>query len=155
MLFRSKIKNLRDRIVLSRYKQHTIELVVDKIQLGWPIEGNTGLRRRLAESVELALKYGNGVITAILDDGEELIMSSKFACANDSFSFPEIEPRLFSFNSPYGACEGCHGLGVEYVYSEKPCAVCGGKRLKKESLHVFVGKKNIWEVGQLDRKSVV
>jgi excinuclease ABC subunit A len=144
-----KIKNLRDRIVLSRYKQHTIELVVDKIQLGWPIEGNTGLRRRLAESVELALKYGNGVITAILDDGEELIMSSKFACANDSFSFPEIEPRLFSFNSPYGACEGCHGLGVEYVYSEKPCAVCGGKRLKKESLHVFVGKKNIWEVGQL------
>ena len=118
-----KIKNLRDRIVLSRYKQHTIELVVDKIQLGWPIEGNTGLRRRLAESVELALKYGNGVITAILDDGEELIMSSKFACANDSFSFPEIEPRLFSFNSPYGACEGCHGLGVEYVYSEKPCAV--------------------------------
>ena len=144
-----KMKSLRSRIILSRYKQHTIELVVDKIQIAWPLRGNTGLRARLAEAVESALKYGHGVLSVILDNGEELTMSAKFACPNDNFSFPEIEPRLFSFNSPYGACEGCHGLGTEFIFSEKVCPVCEGKRLKKEALHVFVGGKNIYEVGNL------
>jgi len=144
-----KMKSLRSRIILSRYKQHTIELVVDKIQVAWPISGNTGLRARLAEAVESALKYGHGVLSVILDNGEEMVMSAKFACPNDNFSFPEIEPRLFSFNSPYGACEGCHGLGTEFIFSEKVCPVCEGKRLRKESLHIFVGEKNIRETSQL------
>jgi excinuclease ABC subunit A len=141
-----KFRELRNKIILSRYKQHNIDLVVDKVTLGWPLENNKGLRARLAEAVESALKYGQDVVTIILDNGQEITMSSKFSCPEDEFSFPEIEPRLFSFNSPYGACPTCHGLGTEFLFSETPCPDCDGDRLRKESLHVFVAGKNIVNV---------
>jgi excinuclease ABC subunit A len=144
-----KMRELRNKIVLARYKQHNIDLVVDKITLGWPLENNKGLRARLAEAMETALKYGENVAAVILDNGDEIVMSSKYSCPDDGFSFPEIEPRLFSFNSPYGACQTCHGLGTESLFSEKPCPDCGGNRLRKESLHVLVGKKNIVEVTKM------
>lgn len=138
-------KKLKERIVLARYKAHTIDLVVDRVPIGWPVEGNKALRSHLAEAIEVALKYGHDVVTVLLDS-QELTMSSKFSCPDDGFSFPEIEPRLFSFNSPYGACPECHGLGTESLFSEKVCLYCKGARLKKESLHVYVGGKNIVEV---------
>src|SRR3989338_10262908 len=76
--------------------------------------------------------------------GETFILSAKYSCPNDSFSFPEIEPRLFSFNSPYGACEYCHGIGTESIWSETICPKCLGKRLRDEALHVFIGEeKNV------------
>ena len=103
-----KSKLLKNRLVLSRYKQHWIDLVVDRVTIGWPIEGNKILRTRLAEAMETALEKSGGVVTVVLADGAEMTMSSKYACPFDGFSFPEIEPRLFSFNSPYGACERCH-----------------------------------------------
>ena len=135
-----KLHSLRDKIVLSRYKQHTIDLVVDRIpsELNWKEKDN---RLRLAEAVESALKYGEGVLTVSID--EEVSLSAKFTCPVDGFSFPEIEPRLFSFNSPYGACETCHGLGTEDLWSEKICPACAGKRLKPESLSVLIENKNI------------
>ncbi len=136
-----EFKSLRHRIELSRYKQHTIELVVDKIPGSMNFKEKDN-RLRLAEAVESALKYGHDVIT-ILIGGEELSLSSKFACPEDNFSFPEIEPRLFSFNSPYGACPECHGLGTEDVWSEKICLLCQGKRLKEEALNVLIKNKNI------------
>ncbi|MBU1146060.1 ABC-ATPase UvrA, partial [Patescibacteria group bacterium] len=147
-----KLRELRNKIVLSRYKQHNIDLVVDKVTLGWPLENNKGLRARLAEAVETALKHGQDVVTIILDNNEEMVMSAKYACPDDGFSFPEIEPRLFSFNSPYGACPTCHGLGTEFLFSETPCPDCGGVRLRKESLHVLVGEKNIVEVTKMSIK---
>ncbi len=132
--------SLRDRINLSRYKAHTIEVVVDRIpsMLNFTLPDN---RLRVAESVETALKYGNDVVTFILDG--ETSLSAKFTCPRDEFSFPEIEPRLFSFNSPYGACPTCNGLGTESVWSEKPCPLCLGKRLKEEALNVLIGGKSI------------
>jgi len=141
-----KMRSLRSRLVLSRFRSHTIELVVDRIPLGWPLEGNKAFRSRLAEAVEIALDRGNEVVAAILDDGSEVTMSSRFSCPNDGFSFPEIEPRLFSFNSPYGACEFCHGIGTESIWSETICPKCLGKRLRDEALHVFIGEKNIVEL---------
>ncbi len=134
---------LRERIELSRYKQHTIELVVDRIPPGADFKEKEN-RLRLAEAVESALKYGNGVVTVIASG--ETSLSAKFTCPRDGFSFPEIEPRLFSFNSPYGACEACHGLGTEDVWSEKICPVCGGKRLRQTALSVFLGPKNVTDV---------
>ncbi|HXF44210.1 MAG TPA: excinuclease ABC subunit UvrA [Candidatus Paceibacterota bacterium] len=139
-----RLHNLRERIELSRYKQHTIELVVDRLPDGLDMKDKDN-RLRLAEAVESALKYGNDVVTIIADD-KETSLSAKFTCPNDGFSFPEIEPRLFSFNSPYGACEDCHGLGTENIWSEKICPTCRGRRLKEEALNVFVGGKNIAEV---------
>src|SRR5262249_1439740 len=63
----------------------------------------------------------------------------KFMCPYDGFSFPEIEPRLFSFNSPYGACPECKGLGSKYFFGDEPCDVCHGARLRPEALNVFLG----------------
>ncbi len=135
-----KFYSLRERIELSRYKQHTIELIIDRMPSGLDFKSKDD-RLRLAEAVESALKYGNDVITIITD--KEISLSAKFTCPNDGFSFPEIEPRLFSFNSPYGACEVCHGLGTESIWSEKICPKCLGKRLKDESLSVLINGKNI------------
>jgi excinuclease ABC subunit A len=140
------MRSLRTQLVLSRYKQHTIELLIDRVPIGWPVQGNTAFRKRLAEALEMALDRGNDVATVLLDDGTEVVMSSKFACPYDGFSFPEIEPRLFSFNSPYGACEQCHGLGLESIWSEKICPKCAGKRLRAEALAVTIGGKNIEEI---------
>ncbi|MCK5591972.1 MAG: ABC-ATPase UvrA, partial [Candidatus Pacebacteria bacterium] len=70
---------------------------------------------------------------------EGWIISSKFSCPHDGFSFPEIEPRLFSFNSPYGACPTCNGLGTKYFYGKEVCDDCKGARLRPEALNVFLG----------------
>ena len=154
-----KLNSLRNRIELSRYKQHTIELVIDRMPAGLNF-GEKDNRLRLAEAIESALKYGNGVVTikygdkaaparagaSLAPEGREISLSAKFTCPEDGFSFPEIEPRLFSFNSPYGACPQCHGLGTEELWSEKICPVCVGKRLREESLNVLVAGKNITSV---------
>jgi excinuclease ABC subunit A len=80
---------------------------------------------------------------------EEFLMSSKFACPKDGYSYPEIEPRLFSFNSPYGACSECNGLGTRHFYGDDPCLKCKGARLREEALHVFLGGKNIVDLTAL------
>ncbi len=138
-----KLMSLRERIDLSRYKQHSIDLVIDRIPGGLDFR-NKDDRLRLAESIENGLKYGNDVVTIITD--KEVSLSAKYTCPNDGFSFPEIEPRLFSFNSPFGACETCHASGVENPWSEKICPTCLGKRLKEEALNVLIDGKNIAEV---------
>ncbi|MGC9611108.1 MAG: excinuclease ABC subunit UvrA [Minisyncoccia bacterium] len=138
--------SLRERIELSRYKQHSIELVVDRLPAGVDFT-DKDKRLRLAEAIESALKYGQDVVTIITD--KEASLSAQYTCPNDGFSFPEIEPRLFSFNSPFGACPACHGLGTEEIWSEKVCPVCFGKRLKEESLNVLVDNKNIWNVVEM------
>ena len=138
-----KWQSLREPVNLTRYQQHTIELVVDRIPIAWPIEGNTSLRARVAEAVEIALDRGSDTVIGILDDGSEHLMSSRFSCPEHDFAFPEIEPRLFSFNSPYGACQTCNGLGTRELFSEDPCDACHGDRLRTEALHVLIGKKSI------------
>jgi excinuclease ABC subunit A len=86
----------------------------------------------------------------ILDDGSELLMSARFSCPDDGFAFPEIEPRLFSFNSPYGACPTCNGLGTKDLWSEEICESCHGNRLRTESLFVWLGdNKNIVDVSAM------
>lgn len=132
--------SLRDRVELDRYKQHTIELVVDRLPAGMDFNEKDN-RLRLAEAVESALKYGNNVVTVITD--KEVALSAQFTCPHDGFSFPEIEPRLFSFNSPYGACPECHGMGTKDIWSEDICETCAGHRLREESLNVLIDGKNI------------
>ncbi len=141
-----KFVSLRERVNLGRYKTHTIELVIDRMPAGLDFKDKEN-RLRLSEAVETGLKYGHDVVTFITD--EEASLSAKFTCPNDGFSFPEIEPRLFSFNSPYGACPTCHGLGTEDLWSEKVCPDCLGRRLKKESLGVLINGKNIVTVTAL------
>jgi len=135
-----KLYSLHDKIVLSRYKIHTIEIVIDRP----PIKDSS----RLFEAIEMALDYSNGLVNVIYPSQKELaiLYSSRFSCPNDGFSFPEIEPRLFSFNSPYGACPTCHGLGKEDIFLNTICPDCQGKRLRPEALSVKIANKNIWEI---------
>lgn len=94
-----------DEINLDKNKKHTIEVVVDRIIVREGIEG------RLTDSIETALPLGNGRIIIDVIGGEEIVMSENHACPECGFSISELEPRLFSFNAPYGACSSCDGLG--------------------------------------------
>lgn len=136
-----KMVSLRDKINLDKHKAHTIEIVVDRLPADLDFT-DKDKRLRLSEAVESSLKHGNDVVT-IINGATEISLSAKFTCPRDGTSFPEIEPRLFSFNSPYGACPQCHGIGTEDLWTDKLCPLCEGKRLKKESLSVLIDNKNI------------
>ncbi|KKT18882.1 MAG: Excinuclease ABC, subunit A [Parcubacteria group bacterium GW2011_GWB1_43_8] len=155
-----EMKNLREKIILSRYKAHTIEIVIDKVM----IKDQT----RLFEAVESALRQSKGLVTAVFGENQglqkrnfgkslpagrqaltELTLSANWTCPNDNFAFPEIEPRLFSFNSPYGACPVCNGLGKTDLFLDTICPTCHGKRLKPEALSVKIKGKNIQEVSAM------
>lgn len=100
-----QIYDLGEEIHLEKNKRHTIEVIIDRLVV------KEGMRQRLADSLETALKLGNGVAYVQVVDGELLMFSENFACIDCGLSLPEITPRLFSFNSPYGACPACSGLG--------------------------------------------
>jgi excinuclease ABC subunit A len=136
-----KMHRLSEKIELSRYQQHTIEVVIDTI----PASALPEARQRLSDALEQAVDRGQSLVQVLTPNGDRLL-SSKFSCPDDGFSFPEIEPRLFSFNSPYGACPACSGLGTVDLFSDQPCLTCNGKRLREEALHVYVDGKNIVEI---------
>jgi excinuclease ABC subunit A len=156
-----EVRDLGEEIPLDKNKRHDIDLVVDRLVL------REGIKNRITESVELALRYGDGVVQVAIDEGEELVFSERFACLECGVSYPEISPRLFSFNSPYGACPRCGGLG--FLTSQKtpgkkefplfeategeggivPCPECGGARLRKEALHVRFQGRSITDITQL------
>jgi len=140
-----EMKNLREKIILSRYKAHTIEIVVDKVM--------TKDQTRLFEAVESALHHSKGLVMALFkeknNDLAEISLSANWTCPEDNFAFPEIEPRLFSFNSPYGACKTCNGLGKTDLFLGTICPDCHGKRLKPEALSVKINNKNIQEVSAM------
>ena len=158
-----KILELGEKISLAKTKKHSIELVVDRLVI------REGIRSRLADSLETALKFGNGIVFV---ETEEKIFtfSEKNACVDCGISLPDITPQLFSFNSPKGACPKCNGLGKifdvrswstmyewmaavhDFKMTDLPedlCPACHGRRLKPEALSVLVGEKNIAEVCEM------
>lgn len=100
-----EVRDVTDELNLDRYKQHTIEIVVDRLVVRDDIAG------RLSDSIQLALEHGNGIVVIDVVDGEELLFSEKLACIDCGISMEELTPRMFSFNSPFGACPTCEGLG--------------------------------------------
>ncbi len=132
------IKKLREQIVLSKNKAHNIDVLVDRFSLHEFDADKEGSAMRLSEAIERALLESEGLVAIKIGEEEEFIMSAKFACKNDGFSFPEVEPRLFSFNSPYGACPSCNGLGTKYFGGTELCDECRGARLRSEALHVYL-----------------
>ncbi|HKM38976.1 MAG TPA: excinuclease ABC subunit UvrA [bacterium] len=101
-----QVRDLAEEIRLEKNKKHTLEVVVDRLRI------HSGIRKRLADSLELTLGLSGGLVIVSVVDGEELIFSQNFACPLCGFSLEELSPRLFSFNSPYGACPQCTGLGL-------------------------------------------
>ena len=155
-----KIRDLDEKISLAKTKKHSIELVVDRLV------NRDGIRSRLADSLETALKFGNGIVYVETDE-KILTFSEKNSCIDCGISLPDITPQLFSFNSPKGACPKCNGLGKIFDFREfttmyewmiaihdfkmkdlpeDACPACHGHRLKPEALSVTVGDKNIAEV---------
>lgn len=130
--------SLREKIALDRNKRHDIDAIVDSIFVTEFMRNPDGARERLSEALELALKEADGLVKLRHADGTLETLSSKFICPEDGMSFPEVEPRLFSFNSPYGACPNCNGLGTKSLFSSEPCPVCNGKRLRPEALRVYL-----------------
>ncbi len=150
----AKRQSLRERIELSKTKRHDISVLVDSININDFKADPKSSGERLSESMERALTEADSLVEISFRDldrenkekdykPESFTMSSKFACPRDGYSYPEIEPRLFSFNSPYGACPECNGLGTRHLFGNEPCPVCKGARLRPEALHVLIGKKNI------------
>ena len=134
-----KVISLRERVDLARHKKHDIDALVDEILVSEFKTDKKAAVERLSEAVERALQESEGLVR-IEEHGAERLVSAKFMCAYDGFSFPEVEPRLFSFNSPYGACPACNGLGTKHLFSDEPCSVCDGARLRPEALNVFLEK---------------
>jgi excinuclease ABC subunit A len=104
------VHDLAEEISLDKKKKHTIEVVVDRLVVG------AGIRSRLADSLEGALELGDGLVIVEELGKKDHLFSSRLACAECGLSYPEISPRTFSFNSPYGACEECGGLGTKMYF---------------------------------------
>src|SRR3989338_5601100 len=143
-----QLKKLREQIILTKNKKHNIDVLVDEFFLTELKDKKSGASERLSESVERALTESKGLIK-IETYGVEKLISAKFMCPYDGFSYPEIEPRLFSFTSPYGACPECNGLGTRHFFGDEVCPKCKGARLRDEALHVLIGGKNIVDLAAL------
>ncbi|WP_353684786.1 excinuclease ABC subunit UvrA [Thermodesulfovibrio sp. 3907-1M] len=143
-----KLIDLTQEISLKKHVRHTIELVVDRIIV------KEKYKNQIKRALELAMKYNQTVVVNIVDENKDVIFSSTLACPTCGVSLPEIDPRLFSFNSKYGACQRCRGLGYENIEDEEevdvltliPCKLCGGTRLREEALAIKINGKNIAEL---------
>jgi excinuclease ABC subunit A len=149
-----QLVELGEDITLDKQKKHTIEIIVDRLVM----KPSEALTRRLADSVETSLKLAGGLVAVLTDNGKVSLYSEKLACIRCGVSYPEITPRVFSFNSPHGACPACDGIGYamtpgcpddeDFTLLEL-CGVCKGARLRPESLSVKVAKQSIAEVTHL------
>lgn len=138
-----KIMELTEVPALARHKNHSIDVIIDRLSI------RSDLKARLTDSFETALRLGKGLacVQAILPDQtlQEHTFSANYACIECGYSLTELEPRLFSFNSPIGACPQCDGLGKQGL-SLEPCSACKGTRLKKEARHVFINNHSLPDI---------
>jgi excinuclease ABC subunit A len=145
------IVDLGEDITLDKQKKHTIEIIVDRLVM----KPGEALMRRLADSVEISVKLTGGLVGVLTEDEQTRLYSDRLACIKCGVSYPEVTPRVFSFNSPHGACPACDGIGYavtpgcpeeeDFTLLEL-CEVCRGARLRPESLSIKLAKKSIAEV---------
>jgi len=119
------IVDLGDELTLDRAKTHDLDVVVDRLVV------KEGLKGRLTDSVELALKLGEGRLLVLPEGEEPFWLSERFACIDCGISLPPIEPRMFSFNGPHGACPVCDGLGARTVVDPERIVPDGGRTLRE------------------------
>src|SRR6202521_1578729 len=122
------LRALDEEIPLDKRKNHTIDVVVDRLLV------KPGIEKRLEASIETATKLANGIVLIVVVNGEERLYSQKLACTECGASIPQLEPRSFSFNSPYGACETCSGLGNRWTFDPGKVVVDYSKPLLEGGL---------------------
>ncbi len=157
--------DLTEDITLKKQKRHTIEIVIDRFII------KHGVDKKIRHAIETALKYADTVVINLPDKDVDIPYSRTMACLRCGTSFPEINPRLFSFNSSYGACPRCNGLGFtgagggmfepnerteeDYLSLEKQCRHCHGMRLRPEALSVKLQNLSIGEFSRFDVESAL
>jgi excinuclease ABC subunit A len=129
-----QLRELSEEIELTKAKKHTIEVIVDRLVI------REGLGTRLAESLETALRLADGVVEVEVVDGPAFLFSERLACARCGISFPEVSPRMFSFNNPYGACAECGGLGTRYEVDPELVVPDPAKSLNHGALAPWAGQ---------------
>jgi excinuclease ABC subunit A len=138
-----ELLNLEDEIVLDKRKNHTIEVVIDRLLV------KPGIEHRLEMSVGLAMKLAGGLVQIAVVGGEEKLYSSRLACPDCGINVPLLEPRSFSFNSAYGACPECHGLGSKYDFDPAKIIVDWSKPLLDGGLGPGSGSQNLQHMLQI------
>jgi excinuclease ABC subunit A len=135
-------RTLYEEIELSKNQKHTIDIVVDRVEV------EAKKRGRIADSIETALKHGGGLVNILQDDGTEQLYSEHYACIRCGVSYEELSPRMFSFNNPYGACPECSGLGQRKEVD--PESLVDLRRgLLDGGLLPFADTKSRWYEGQM------
>jgi excinuclease ABC subunit A len=129
-----EVRDLTEDIKLDRYYQHNIEVVVDRLVR------KDGIEQRLTESLETALGLADGIAVVDIVDGPALTFSQHFACAQCGHSFDELQPRNFSFNSPYGACPACNGLGTRFQVDGSLVVPQPDKTLEEGAIAPWAGR---------------
>lgn len=157
--------DLTQDIALKKQSRHTIEIVIDRFIIKHSIE------KQLRHAIDTALKFDETVVINIIDEERDILFSRKLACPQCGISYPELDPRLFSFNSKYGACPDCRGLGVQIETAQgndggpndllalnleehdfnrlKTCPSCQGRRLRREALSVKIAGTSIGDFAGL------
>jgi len=138
-----ELVNLEDEMVLDKRKNHTIEVVIDRLLV------KPGIEHRLELSVGLAMKLAGGLVQVAVVGGEETLYSSRLACPDCGINVPQLEPRSFSFNSAYGACPECHGLGSKYDFDPAKIIVDWSKPLLDGGLGPGSGSQNLQHMLQI------
>ena len=158
-----KMTDLMQDVSLKKQQRHTIEIVIDRFIIKHSIE------RQIKQAIDTSLRHADTVVINLIDENKDIPFSRTLACPQCGISYPEIEPMLFSFNSKYGACPRCKGIGFEGISEDfevmglefgaageelthmTPCKVCGGMRLRKEALNI---KLNDISIGEFSKMSV-
>jgi excinuclease ABC subunit A len=133
------VRELGEDIELDKNRKHTIEVVIDRLVV------KDGLSARLADSLETALRLADGVAQAeAMDGGEPMLFSERLACSECGISFPEVSPRMFSFNNPYGACPECGGIGTRFEIDPERVVPNTSRSLKAGALAPWAGRDSAY-----------
>jgi excinuclease ABC subunit A len=133
------VRELGEDIELDKNRKHTIEVVVDRLVV------KDGLSARLADSLETALRLADGVVQAeAAEGGEPMLFSERLACSECGISFPEVSPRMFSFNNPYGACPECGGIGTRFEIDPERVVPNASRSLKAGALAPWAGRDSAY-----------
>jgi excinuclease ABC subunit A len=142
-----EVRDLAEEIILEKNKRHDIDLVVDRLVL------KEGVRKRLRDSLEIAASRAEGLVRIVPVNGKEMLFSEKYACPDCGISLPALTPRMFSFNSPYGACPDCNGLGTCMHFTEYLVVPDAGLSLREGAIAPWAGRNSLYYHNVLDALS--
>jgi excinuclease ABC subunit A len=138
------IRDLTEDITLAKTKRHDIDLVVDRLVM------KDGIRKRLRDSLEIAASRGEGLVRIVEASGKETLYSEKYACPDCGISMSALAPRMFSFNSPYGACPACNGLGSRMHFAEALVVPDAGLTLREGAIVPWANRNSLYYHNLLD-----